>query len=77
MGIFGDSIGGYHDFPFAYDTSMGDNEYKYGDIIVSSDFDGNVNFVAGFIEYGVLVINISSAVGVKINLTFFETICFV
>ncbi|GIS05419.1 MAG: hypothetical protein CM15mP109_01750 [Candidatus Dadabacteria bacterium] len=48
MGIFGDSIGGYHDFPFAYDTSMGDNEYKYGDIIISSDFDGNVNFVAGF-----------------------------
>ena len=28
MGIFGDSIGGYHDFPFAYDTSMSDNEYK-------------------------------------------------
>ena len=24
------------------------NSHKYGDIIVSSDFDGNVNFVAGF-----------------------------
>ncbi len=48
MGIFGGSVGGYHDFPFAYDTSMSDNEYKYGDIIISSDFDGNVNFVAGF-----------------------------
>lgn len=48
MGIFGGSVGGYHDFPFAYDTSMSDNEYKYGDIIVSSDFDGNVNFAAGF-----------------------------
>ena len=40
MGIFGGSVGGYHDFPFAYDTSMSDNEYKYGDIIISSDFDG-------------------------------------
>ena len=48
MGIFGGSVGGYHDFPFAYDSSMSDNEYKYGDITISSDFDGNINFVAGF-----------------------------
>ena len=48
LGIFGGSVAGYHDFPFAYDTSMSDNEYKYGDIIVTSDFDGNINFAAGF-----------------------------
>ena len=48
MGVFGGSVGGYHDFPFAYDSSMSDNEYKYGDITISSDFDGNINFVAGF-----------------------------
>tara|TARA_B100000963_G_scaffold76393_1_gene64474 strand:+ start:53 stop:2959 length:2907 start_codon:yes stop_codon:yes gene_type:complete len=48
LGIFGGSTAGYHDFPFAYDTSMSDTEYKYGDIIVTSDFDGNINFAAGF-----------------------------
>ena len=48
MGIFGGSVGGYHDFGFAYDTSRSENEYTYGDITIASDFDGNVNFVAGF-----------------------------
>ena len=48
LGIFGGSVAGYHDFPFAYDSSLNDNEYKYGDIIVSSDFNGNINFTAGF-----------------------------
>ena len=48
MGIFGGSTGGNHDFAFAYDTSYNDNEYKYADITFASDFDGNINFVAGF-----------------------------
>ena len=48
MGIFGGSSGGTHDYPFAYDTSYNENEYKYADITIASDFDGKVNFVAGF-----------------------------
>jgi len=28
MGIFGGSLGGYHDFGFAYDTSFNENEYN-------------------------------------------------
>ena len=48
MGIFGGSTGGTHDYPFAYDTSYSENEYKYADVTIASDFDGNVNFVAGF-----------------------------
>ena len=48
MGIFGGSSGGTHDYSFAYDTSYNENEYKYADITIASDFDGKVNFVAGF-----------------------------
>jgi outer membrane receptor protein involved in Fe transport len=48
MGIFGGSTGGDRDYAFAYDTSYNDNEYKYADITIASDFDGNINFVAGF-----------------------------
>ena len=46
-GIFSGAVKGYYDFNFAYDTSRGSNELKYGDITISSDFDGSFNFAAG------------------------------
>ena len=51
-GIFSGAVQGYYDFNFSYDTSRGSTETKYGDIVISSDFEGTVNFTAGvnFIE---------------------------
>ena len=46
-GIFCGAVQGYYDYAFAYDTSSGEAESKYADLVIQSTFDGPINFVAG------------------------------
>ena len=46
-GIFCGAVQGYYDYAFAYDTSSGEAESKYADLVIQSTFNGPINFVAG------------------------------
>ena len=56
---------GYYDYAMAYDTSSGETEFKFADLVVQSDLDGPVNFLAGF--------NVSEATSSSIYDVYFST----